>query len=190
VIGTSAAEEHAVETLGSALSGGDERATAFSSHLEGCLDRSFRLAAVILGSRDEAEDALGDAVLRAWEHASSVRDPARFEAWFSRIVINVCRDRLRQRGRRPSELVAEPPARGDPIADAVERDALRQALATLTPEHRAVVALHYLEGLTAEQIAVQLGTRLGTVKSRLHYGVAELRAAYDAAARGSGGAIR
>jgi RNA polymerase sigma-70 factor (ECF subfamily) len=68
----------------------------------------------------------------------------------------------------------------------VERAALHQALATLTPEHRAVIALHYLEGLTVDQVADRIGIRAGTVKSRLHYGIGELRAAYDAAGRDPG----
>ncbi len=65
-----------------------------------------------------------------------------------------------------------------------------EALAAISPEHRAVVALHYLEGMTVEQIAEHVGTREGTVKSRLHYGVAELRAAYDAASRDPGRTLR
>jgi DNA-directed RNA polymerase specialized sigma24 family protein len=52
------------------------------------------------------------------------------------------------------------------------------------------VALHYLEDMTVEQIAETLGARAGTVKSRLHYGVAELRAAYDAAMREPGRILR
>ena len=173
------------------LSGTDsDRASTFSWLLDRCLDRTFRMAAVILGNRDDAEDAVNDAALRAWLHLGSLRDPARFDAWFSRIVVNVCRDRLHERGRRPSMLFAEPSAAGDPFRAADERDALLAGLAALTPEHRAVVALHYLEGLTVDQIAARLGARPGTVKSRLHYGVAELRLAYEAAASLPQGAVR
>jgi RNA polymerase sigma-70 factor (ECF subfamily) len=147
------------------------------------------VAAVILGSRDEAEDAVSDAALRAWQHVSSLRDPQRFDAWFGRIVVNVCRDRLR--GRRPvSALYGDPPSQSDPFAETVERAALVQALGALTPQHRAVVALHYLEGLTVDEIAAHVGAPAGTVKSRLHYGLAELRAAYDAAGRDAGGPNR
>ena len=166
-----------------------ERADAFTQLLDRCLDRSFRLAAVILGNRADAEDALNDAALRAWQHVGSLRDPERFEAWFSRIVVNVCRDRLHGH-RLPDALVVEPRSTGDRFADVDERAALHQALAVLSPEHRAVIALHYLEELTVEQIAAQLGIRAGTVKSRLHYGVAELRAAYDAAQRDPAGMDR
>lgn len=158
------------------------RAAAFSGLLARALDRSYRMAAVILGNRDDAEDAVSDAALRAWQHISSLREPDRFDAWFNRIVINVCRDRLHQR-RRPSVLQREPASGGDPFSASVERVALTEALAQLTPEHRAVIALHFLEDLTDEQVATHLGLRLGTVKSRLHYGIAELRAAYDAALR-------
>ena len=79
----------------------DQRAAAFSRLLDRSMDRSLRLAAVILCNREEAEDAMADAALRAWQHVSSLRDPAKFDAWFSRILVNVCRDRLRTAGARP-----------------------------------------------------------------------------------------
>ncbi len=176
-----------MEDLGADLRGSAERrAAAFSTLLDRCLDRSFRLAAVILGDRDDAEDAVSDAALRAWQHVSALRDQARFEAWFTRIVINACRDRLHHRtSDRRAQVVlgGEPVDSEDAIGDFVERTALREALAALTPEHRAVVALHHLEGLTDEQVAEQLDLPVGTVKSRLHYAMGELRAAYDAALR-------
>jgi len=179
-----------VDVLRAELAGSaDQRAAAFTRLLDACLDRSFRLAAVILGNRADAEDALDDAALRAWQHVGSLRDPDRFEAWFSRIVVNVCRDRL-HRHRLPDALMVEPPVADDRFADIDERAALHQALAALTPEHRAVIALHYLEEKTVEEIAAQLGIRAGTVKSRLHYGVAELRAAYDATQRDAAGKDR
>ena len=71
----------------------------------------------------------------------------------------------------------------DVIGASVERDALRDALAALSPEHRAVVSLHHLEGLTDEEVAAHLDLPIGTVKSRLHYALMALRAAYDAALR-------
>ena len=192
MIGTTApVGDGSVQRLTTSLAGrGSDRADAFGWLLSRSLDRGFRLAAVILDSRDEAEDAVADASLRAWQHAGSLRDPEQFDAWFTKIVVNVCRDRLHERGHRPNILAVEPAARGDDFSASVERAALHQVLATLTAEHRAVVALHYLEGLPVEQIAAQLGLRAGTVKSRLHYGIRELRAAYDAAARGPEGAIR
>ena len=175
------------DALKAGLAGGhDQRAAAFSTLLDRSIDRGYRLATVILGNRVDAEDAVADATLRAWQHVSSLREPARFDAWFSRILVNVCRDRLRERRDGASVLAFDPPSPLDPFSESVERAALEQALAAISPEHRAVVALHYLEGMTVEQIAEHVGAREGTVKSRLHYGVAELRAAYDAASRDPG----
>ena len=179
-----------MDDIGAMLAGSaDDRAAAFTRLIDASLDRSFRLAAVILGDRDDAEDAVSDAALRAWQHVSSLRDPDHFEAWFSRILVNVCRDRLHRR-HRPAIVTSEPSTVTDPYAPSVERTALRDALARLTPEHRAVISLHYLEDLTTEQIAARLDMPAGTVKSRLHYGLAELRAAYDAADREPEGAVR
>ena len=176
-----------MEALGADLRGSaDRRAAAFSTLLDHCLDRSFRLAAVILGDRDDAEDVVSDAALRAWQHLSALRDPGHFDAWFTRIVVNACRDRLHHRTserRAQIALGAEAADGEDVIGDFVERTALREALGALTPEHRAVVALHHLEELTDEQVAGHLGLPVGTVKSRLHYAMNELRAAYDAALR-------
>jgi RNA polymerase sigma-70 factor (ECF subfamily) len=172
------------EALKAGLSGThDQRGAAFSALLDRSIDRAYRVAAVILGNPVDAEDAVADATLRAWQHVSSLREPAKFDAWFSRILINLCRDRLRERRDGPAVLGFDPPSSMDAFSESVERAALQEALAKISPEHRAVIALHYLEGMTVEQIAEHVGAREGTVKSRLHYGVAELRAAYDAASR-------
>src|SRR5512142_2027650 len=178
--------EQEMENARTALAGPHrERAAVFSSLLDRSVDRHLRLSTLILGNRADAEDALNDAALRAWQHFASLRDADRFDAWFSRILVNVCRDRLRDR-HRPVALTAEPVSRLDPYAASVERAALVECLGELTPEHRAVIALHYLEGLPVEEIAEQLGIRAGTVKSRLHYGLSALRAAYEAASRDTG----
>lgn len=185
VIGTPARwEDKGVDAMRAPISGTrDERRVAFAGLLESSLDRAYRLARVMLADPDDADDALAEASLRAWRSQRSLRDTARFEAWFTRIVANVCRDRRASRRAEPISLAFDPIGGADAYAEAVERDALRDALRHLTPDHRAVIALHYLEGMTVPEIADALGIRAGTVKSRLHYGVAELRAAYDAAAR-------
>jgi hypothetical protein len=59
----------------------------FCRVVEPQLDRVYRLATVILGDRAEAEDAVHDAALRAWQHFEDLRDPGRFDAWFTRIVV-------------------------------------------------------------------------------------------------------
>lgn len=176
-----------------------ERAAVFSRLVDGDLARSYRLAAVLLGSEPEAQDAVQDAVVIAWERFDQLRDRERFDAWFGRILVNACRDRIRRRGRvRFIALDGGAQAGGisidrsavDPAPDLAERDALRHALARLSPEHREVVAMRYLLDLPLEAIAERTGERLGTVKSRLHYGLSALRAAYDAADRQAGEAPR
>ena len=172
-----------------ALAGGadDERARTFERLTAGRLERAYRLAAAILEDDAEAEDAVHDAGLRAWSRWPELRDLSRFDAWFDRIVVNACRDRLRRRRLRPVGLdrLGDPPAPDD-LAASPERDALRRALATLTPEHRAVVLRHHVEGLPVAEIALRTGEREGTVKSRLHYALRELRAAYEAEQRDPG----
>ena len=159
----------------------------FAALIEGELDRSFRLATVILGSTFEAEDAVADAALAAWRARGRLRDADRFEAWFGRILINMCRDRLRVRRRRP---VAEMPASmiGPGLLDTTAdfrdgvhaRDAMSRAFETLEPDERIVLALRFWRDLTIEAIAERIGIPTGTVKSRLHHATGRLQAALAA----------
>ena len=77
----------------------------------------------------------------------------------------------------------------DPGVDSAERVAVGQALATLGTDHRIVVILRFVEDLSIGEIAARTGQREGTVKSRLHYALRHLRAAYDAAGRSVGGPL-
>lgn len=167
------------------------RAHAFTRLTAARLASCYRLATVILSDPIEAEDATHDAAVRAWARWGSLRDPDRFDAWFGRILVNECRDRLRRRRSRPFSLpLAEHQSGGrDPngIEAVAERQALSQTVAELGPDQRIAVVLHFYLGLTAEQIAERTGARVGTVKSRLYYALGALRAAQDAAARIEGG---
>ena len=162
----------------------DETAT-FSARIEAQLDRSFRLATVILGSAIEAEDAVADAALAAWRSRGRLRETDRFEAWFGRILVNTCRDRLRSRRRRP---VTEMPAAEVGAAaglhgtadfrDGVHaRDALSRAFETLEPDERIVLVLRFWQDLAVDDIAERLALPAGTVKSRLHHATVRLRTA-------------
>jgi RNA polymerase sigma-70 factor (ECF subfamily) len=163
----------------------DDRATAFATLLDRGLETHYRLAAVILGDPVEAEDAVHDAAVVAWRGFSGLRDRERFEAWFGRILVNGCRDRLRARRRRP--IIVAIPALGStdaglPIARGADagsalanRDELERAFARLEPDHAVVVALRYYADLTVPEIASRLGIPEGTVKSRLHHALRRLR---------------
>ncbi|HEY8989266.1 MAG TPA: sigma-70 family RNA polymerase sigma factor [Candidatus Limnocylindrales bacterium] len=164
------------------------RAEAFARLVDRrALDDAYRFATLMLGDRGDAEDATHDAALTAWRRFGDLRERDRFEAWFGRILHNVCRDRLRARRRSPLSLDLEPPtpataarfASSDQAETIVRRDALGSALRTLTPEHREVVILRFYFDLTIEQIATRTATGKGTVKSRLHYALRYLRSAVE-----------
>jgi RNA polymerase sigma factor (sigma-70 family) len=153
----------------------DERGVAFERLASEHLDGSYRLARAILGRAGDAEDAVHDAFETAWRKWSSLRDPARFEAWFGRIVVNTCRDRIRRdTRRRTEELDARLPGR-DPLTGAEVRDELDRALARLMPDDQVVLALRYYRDLTVDDIAELMGVRPGTVMSRIHRAQARLR---------------
>jgi RNA polymerase sigma-70 factor, ECF subfamily len=141
------------------------------------LDESYRLARAILGNPAEAEDATHDAYVQAWRKWSSLRDPALFERWFGRILVNTCRNRLRASKRRRSQDLSDELLRtdGEPFRQTDDRDLLRAALSSLTPDHQVVVALRFYRDLPVRDIAEHLGIPEGTVHSRLHYALRHLR---------------
>jgi RNA polymerase sigma-70 factor (ECF subfamily) len=164
-----------------------DEAGSFASLVEGRLDRSFRLATVILGSSIEAEDAVADAALAAWRSRGRLRDIDRFDAWFGRVLVNVCRDRLRARRRRPvvempfGEVGVAGRAGSADFRDGVHaRDALSRAFETLEPDERIVLVLRFWQDLTVEAIAERVGIPAGTVKSRLSHATGRLRTALAA----------
>ena len=146
------------------------------------LDRAYRLAGLILADADEAEDAVQDALASAWRRFDELRDPDRFAAWFDRIVVNGCRDRLRRRSTvRFVPLAADvDPAGRDPFQAFLDRDALLAHLRHLNADERIVVVLRYWADLQLEAIAERLAIPLGTVKSRLHRALGRLRVELDA----------
>ncbi len=163
-----------------------DHVAAFTRLVERRLPASYRLAAIVLGDRAEAEDATHEAILAAWSRAGTLRNPDAFEAWFDRILVNVCRDRLRH-GRVlrmvSLDLAADVPA-PDPMGPLGERDLVGRAFARLNPEQRIAVVLRFWADLSVEEIARRTGSRAGTVKSRLHYALAAMHDALDADGEG------
>jgi RNA polymerase sigma-70 factor (ECF subfamily) len=148
-------------------------------------DRLYAVARLILRSADLAEDAVQEALVRAWRQLPSLRDPDRFDAWLYRLVVNACADQGRQLRRWSPEvrpILLEPSISDDTDAVAV-RDQLERGFSRLKPEQRAVVVLHHYSGFSAAEIARILGIPEGTARSRLHYATEALRAALDADAR-------
>jgi len=137
------------------------------------------LAGLILGSFNDAEDLTHDAFVRAWNNIDSLRDPAQFQPWFDRILVNLCRDR--QRRSRIVRIVPVDDAAGRPTADPYDElighHELLSALDSLEVDLRAVVVLRYWADLAVDDVAARLGLPPGTVKSRLHRAVNRMRAA-------------
>src|SRR3954447_16744144 len=143
------------------------------------LDRAYRLAGFLLGDASEAEDATQDALARAWGQRARLRDDSSAQAWFDRILVNVCRDRMRRHRIVRWLLISgsETNATADPFAATLARDAFLRSVAELDVEHRIVVVLRFAADLPDGGDARRLGVPVGTVKSRLHYALRRLRRA-------------
>lgn len=165
-----------------ARSESETRASAFHRLMSQHLDASYRLARAIVHEPADAEDAIQDALVQAWRKWPTLRDQAMFERWFSRILVNTCRDQLRRRNVRRSGLPADLagiPSHGDPLAATHERDAMGAAMAKLSADQRVVVALRFYRDLPVDDIARRLGVPNGTVHSRLHYALKRLNELLD-----------
>jgi RNA polymerase sigma-70 factor, ECF subfamily len=156
------------------------RVAAFQRLADQRLDASYRLANAILGDEGQAQDAVHDAVVLAWQRWSSLRERARFDAWFDRIVVNVCRDRLRQASRRRASDIADVSLRTpDATAEIHRRLLVEQAFARLKPDDVVVLALRHFLDLELADMAVLLELPIQTVNTRLRSARARLRDSLD-----------
>lgn len=158
-----------------------QRLEAFAALDDTRLLRSYRLATLVLRDRHEAEDATQEAVARAWASWGTLRDRDRFDAWFDRILVNVCRNRMRH--TRTVHVVglddAFEVAAADSHGATKAHLTLEPAFARLTQDQRIIIVLRYWRDLSVEQIAERLGIPDGTVKSRIHYALNALREAIE-----------
>jgi RNA polymerase sigma-70 factor, ECF subfamily len=168
--------------------GGDE--IAFERVVATQLDRSFRTARAILGNDADARDAVQEAFVSAWRDLGRLREPANFDAWLQRIVVNACRAELRRRARvREITLDGQPERRdtGPALSEQVEdTELLGHAFERLDGDKRSILVLHYLHHEPLASIAAALGIPVGTVKWRL----SEARAALARALAAEGKARR
>ena len=157
--------------------------TAFRRLADSHLDAAYRLARAILRDSADAQDATHDAFVQAWRKWSTLRDPARFDQWFDRILVNTCRNRLVRSRRQLTRDISEEMglATADSTGPTIERDEVGRAVATLTPDQQVVIALRYYRDLSLDEIAARLGIPSGTVQSRIHYALKKLQTAIAAA---------
>ncbi|WP_432491655.1 RNA polymerase sigma factor SigE [Kineococcus gypseus] len=147
--------------------------------------RVYRLAYRLTGNRHDAEDLTQEVFVRVFRSLSSYQ-PGTFEGWLHRITTNLFLDQVRRKQRIRFDALAEDAGEKLPSTDvgperAYEHrnldDDVQAALDSLPPDFRAVVVLCDIEGLSYEEIAATLGVKLGTVRSRIHRGRAQLRTA-------------
>jgi RNA polymerase sigma-70 factor (ECF subfamily) len=142
-------------------------------------DRYARYATRLLGSVDAAEDAVQDALIRAFDQLAQCRDPENFAGWFFLILRNRCfAERRRDRRMDGTETVPEPQAPDVSHArleQAEQSRALQRALLRLTPEQREVFVLKHVEELSYDEIAVRVGTGVAALKMRMHRAYDRLR---------------
>lgn len=162
---------------------GDEE--AFDALVGRIGDSMYSVARRILRDTTLAQDATQQALLDAWQHLPTLRDPDRFEAWTHRLLVRACYAEARRERRQHGELRLL--GRDDIDPDSASRlatlDQLDRGFRKLSVEHRTVVVLvHYL-GLSPTEAAERMGTPAGTARSRLHYALQQLRSAFEADAR-------
>jgi RNA polymerase sigma-70 factor (ECF subfamily) len=153
-------------------------------------DRLFPTLVRMLGSREDAQDLVQDAFVKAFQKLDQFQGDSSFYTWIYRIAVNLAlSDRRSRRHRLMNGLQlhdregagvdrADPSPESDPVAvlDRREREGMvEEALRKLCPEHRAVIILKDFDGHRYDEIAAILNIPVGTVRSRLHRARSELR---------------
>lgn len=129
--------------------------------------RMYRIAVSYTASSADAEDAMQEALLRAWDKRHTLRDQSLFATWLTRILINECKTLLRKRRRLMP--VPELPALSTPPEDEAAAE-VRQALFAMPEKYRVPLVLSLLEGYRMQEIAQVMKLPLGTVKTRIARG--------------------
>lgn len=150
---------------------------AFAELIAGQKQTLYKVARSYLHNDTDAADAIGETVLVCCEKLDTLREPKYFRTWLTRILINKCRDLLRQQGRCvPLETAAEP-AYHEPGQARAEFLAL---LDSLDEKYRTVLLLYYGEGFRVAEIAQMLDLKEETVKTRLKRARAGFKQVYEA----------
>jgi len=146
-------------------------------------DRVYRLAYRLSGNRADAEDLTQETFVRVFRSLANYT-PGTFEGWLHRITTNLFLDMVRHRQKIRFDALADDASERLPSTEVGPERAFEQnnldpeiqdALDSLPADFRAAVVLCDLEGLTYEEIAVTLGVKVGTVRSRIHRGRVLLR---------------
>ena len=136
----------------------------FIQRVRACERRLYRVARTMLPQECDCEDAVQEALLRAWDRRETLRQEAYFDTWLIRILINQCKTFYRRRPPEPAELTEDIPQVTS------EETPLLEALMALPRKERVALELHYIEGYSVAETARILRLPEGTVKWRLKRG--------------------
>jgi RNA polymerase sigma-70 factor, ECF subfamily len=161
-------------------------AQAFGQLVERYQRRVVGVAMAVVHNQDDAIELAQETFIRAYENLSKFESRSSFSTWLYRIAANLSIDFRRREGRHlvlrgedaDNEFNRIPTDQGDSFKEASRTELsarLREALGELTPEHRAVILLREVEGLSYDEISDVLQCPRGTVMSRLHYARGRLR---------------
>ena len=151
---------------------------AFAVLVRASVDRLETAARLIVRDPELARDVVQESYLRAWRDLRGLRDPDKFDGWLHRLTVNSCLETLRRRRRRPIEIEItslHAPSEPDATNLVADRDVIDQVLRRLDGPGRAIVVLHYYLGMPLTDVAAVLAIPVGTVKSRLHRALGEMR---------------
>ena len=137
-------------------------------------ERLWAVALRTMGDREDAADALQDALLSAYRAADRFRGDSAVTTWLHRIVVNACLDRIRRQRARPTQPLPEVDTTVAPAPDRDMRIDVEAALAQLPVEQRAALVLVDVQGYPVSEAAEMLGVAEGTIKSRCARGRARL----------------
>lgn len=148
-------------------------------------DAFFRFATRMLGSRDDADDALQSAFLRAYRSLRFCRNPGRFGAWLHQIVVNECRTFGARRTRRERVVMSDSVEMERAVEMQSEQvedmDVIQRALDQLEDSQREAFVLKYVEELSYDEMAVLTGVGESALKMRVHRARERLRQLLEAA---------
>jgi RNA polymerase sigma factor (sigma-70 family) len=160
---------------------------AFDLLIGDAIDRLYAVARVILRDSDLAEDAMQEALVHCWRELPRLREPAKFDAWLRRLLVNAVTDQFRRQRRFKASVTTLRADRhgDDPAGWLADQDEIRRGFERLRLEHRTILVLRHYLGLSTGEAASVLGIPVGTAGSRLHAATAAMRAALEADARGA-----
>ena len=160
---------------GATTAAGGRLADLYVRHADG----AARLAYLLTGDRQVAEDIVQDAFVKLAGRLAHLRDPGAFEAYLRRTVVNLSRSYWRRKKLERSYLTREQGAVGsEPVADGStieDREVLWRAMAVLTDRQRAAIVLRFYEDLSEVDVAEILRCRPGTAKSLVSRGLEAMR---------------